>query len=249
MSLERRCTAHTERPIGVVDVKLETSLDDFISPSMSFFASRDVPCEYAGEAYCLWNGFIGASPGNPIIVRAVERLINLIEERSDMYDMERESCRRSGSEMQVWKVRAQPLLFLSGPCALGVAMNEALHRAPLGSLSFGWIGLEPFEFGGRLDNGDVLVLIGDKYDLGEFRISQPDNGVIVAATDIEGLDKSPRKIKNPTEGEVRRFFLRHKPLPHYSNSKRGVSVWGTANVYRDSLVANENIRIRVQFID
>jgi Glycosyltransferase sugar-binding region containing DXD motif len=37
-----------------VDVMLESSLDAFITPTLSFFAPRDIPCEYAGEAYCLY---------------------------------------------------------------------------------------------------------------------------------------------------------------------------------------------------
>lgn len=232
-----------------VDVKLDGSLDAWISPSMTFFAPRDIPCEYAGEAFCLWNGFIGAAPGNPIIVRAVERLVNLIQDRADIYDMERETCRRSDSGMQVWKVRAQPLLFLSGPCALGVAMNEALHRPPLDSFPIGWIGMSGLEFGGRQDHGDVLVMVADKYDLGEFRISHPESGVIVAATDIDGLDKSPRELGNPSEGDIVRNSLRRKPIPHYSNSNRRVSVWGMANVYNDELVINERIRLNVQFME
>lgn len=232
-----------------VDVKLDTSLEAFITPSMTFFAPRDIPCEYAGEPFCLWNGLIGAAPGNPVIVRAVERLVNLIRERADIFDMEREICVQAGSGMEVWKVRAQPLLFLSGPCALGVAMNEALGRASLQSFPIGWIGMDTLEFGGRLDHGDALVMVGDKYDLGEFRISDPESGVIVASTDIFGLDKSPREWGNPTEAEIRRSSLRNRPLPHYSDSKRGVSVWGTAKAYKDDLVANERIQLNVQFIN
>jgi len=233
-----------------VDVMLEAPLDSFITPSMSFFAARDIPCEYAGEAYCLWNGFIGSSPGNPVLVRAVERLVNLIQERADIYDMEREACRQIGPAMDVWKVRAQPLLFMSGPCALGVALNRALNRSSLDSLPVGWVGMDDIEFGGGTqDAGDALVMVGDKYDLGEFRISDPERSFIVASTNINGLDKSPREWGNPIAGEIRRQSLRHSPLPHYSNSKRGVSLWGTANVYKDDLVANERIRLHVKVID
>ena len=46
-----------------IDILLETNLDNFLTPSLTFFAPRDVPLEFAGEPYCLWNGLIGAAPG------------------------------------------------------------------------------------------------------------------------------------------------------------------------------------------
>lgn len=153
-----------------VDVLLQGNLDAFIRPAMSFFAPRDVPCEYAGEPFCLFNGFMGSSAGNPILVHAVERLVNLIQARADIYDMEREACRHTGEGMDVWKVRAQPLLFLSGPCALGVAFNEAMNRSVLDTVPLGWHGLDHIAVRvGVPDLGDALILVGDKYDLGEFR--------------------------------------------------------------------------------
>jgi len=153
-----------------VDVLLEGNLDAFIRPAISFFAPRDVPCEYAGEPFCLFNGLMGSSPGNLVLARAVERLVNLIQARADIYDMEREVCRHTGRGMDVWKARAQPLLLLSGPCALGVAFNEALNRSALESVPLGWIGLNHVAVGGTVsDLGDALILVGDKYDLGEFR--------------------------------------------------------------------------------
>jgi Glycosyltransferase sugar-binding region containing DXD motif len=228
-------------------VKLGVPLDFMVTSSTTFFAPRDIPCEYAGEAFCLWNGFIGSAPGHPVIVQAVERLVNLVNLRADMYDMERDTCRRSGGATEVWKVRSQPLLFLSGPCALGVAMNEALQRPLLGRLPIGWISLEKFSVGGKADLGDILVLVADKYDLGQFRISHPDNGAMIASTDMSGLEKSPRDLQNPTEGDLRRLSLARTLLPHYSNSKRGVSIWGMANVYHDNFVAYEPIQLSVKF--
>jgi hypothetical protein len=128
-------------------------------------------------------------------------------------------------------------------------MNEALARPALQSFPVGWVGMHNLEYGRKTDHGDALILVGDKYDLGEFRISDPERNFIVASTDIEGLDKSPRGWGNPTEGEIRRESLRREPLPHYSNSKKGVSIWGSANVYKDNLVANEIIRFKVQYVN
>ena len=94
-----------------VDILLETNLDQFITPSLTFFAPRDEVAEFAGEPFCLWNGLIGAAPGQPFIVHAVERLVNLILDRADVYDMERDLCRDVKEPLEVWKVQLQTLLL------------------------------------------------------------------------------------------------------------------------------------------
>jgi mannosyltransferase OCH1-like enzyme len=120
-----------------IDILLEANLDTFVTPNLSFFAPRDSVVEYADEAFCLWNGIIGSEPGHPFLVRAVERLVNLIIHRADFYDLERDLCRRNGNTMENWKVRAEPHLFLSGPCALGISMNEVLNRTSLDRIDIG----------------------------------------------------------------------------------------------------------------
>jgi len=232
-----------------VDIMLDTTLDTFITPSMSFFAPRDVVGEYAGEPFCLWNGLIGAAPGHPFIVRAVERLVNLILDRADLYDMEQDICQRVDYPVDTWKVRAEPLLLFSGPCALGVAANEAMNRPSLEAFDIGWLGLEDLGYGGKQDHGDALILVGDKFDTGAFRISDPERNFVVASTELPGLIKNARLPRNPTEGEKRRQVLRKKPLPHYSTSARGTFVWGSRNIYKDDLVSNERLEFNVQYED
>lgn len=122
------------------DVLLETSLDIFVTPSMSFFVPLDLVGADYDEEFCLWNGLIGAAPGHPIIVEAVEWLINMVLNRADAYDMERELCRYGGKTTEVWKVRQSRLLLLSGPCALGVATNRALGKSnPMARIESGWL--------------------------------------------------------------------------------------------------------------
>jgi mannosyltransferase OCH1-like enzyme len=232
-----------------VDIMLETTLDTFITPSMSFFAPRDVVGEYAGEPFCLWNGLIGAAPGHPFIVRAVERLVSLILERSDLYDMERDICRLADEPAETWKIRAEPLLLFSGPCALGVAANEVLNRSSLASFDTGWLGLDSLNYGGKQDHGDALILVGDKFDTGAFRISDPERNFVVASTELPGLVKTARSSPNPTEGEKRRRVLRKKPLPHYSSFASDTFVWGSRNIYKDNLVTNERIKFHVCYDD
>jgi predicted secreted protein len=237
-----------------IDIMLQGSLDALITSSLSFFVPRDVPCAYAGEAYCLWNGLIGSSPGNPIIVRAVERLVNFIEDRADMYDMERATCLRSQSsstdrfdvDYEVWKLRAEPLLVLSGPCGLGMAMNEALQRHPLTSIPLGGMRIDPVQSADLGDHGDALILLGDKYDLGEFRISHPETGCIIAATDIlSDLDKSAVEL-DPAFAAQNSSLRQRKDTPqHYSKSKTDHVIWGAANVYKDNLVRSERILLHL----
>lgn len=232
-----------------VDVMLDTNLDSFITPSMSFFAPRDIVGEYAGQPFCLWNGLIGAAPGHPFLIRAVERLVNLILDRSDLYDMERDICRRSEKPIELWKVRAEPLLLFSGPCALGVAANEALNRSSLEPFDIGWISMENLGFGGKDDHGDALILVGDKFDMGAFRISDPERNFVVASTDLDGVEKKARIMANPTIVERNLNDTRQKQLPHYSKTAKGVYVWGSARVYKDNEVANEKIKFFPQYHD
>ena len=138
-----------------VDILLDSNLEHFVTPDLSFFVPRDMVGEYADEAFCLWNGFIGSSPGHPFLVRAVERLVNLISRRADLYDMEQDLCRRQGRKTETWKVRAEPLLLFSGPCALGAAVNDVLGRPSLNRFDIGWL---PSDDSGE-DYGDALVLV------------------------------------------------------------------------------------------
>ena len=225
-----------------IDVLLETTLDTFITPEVSFFGPRDIPCEYAGEAFCIWNGLLGAEPGHPIVVRAVERMVNLIQHRADMYDMEQEICQRNGPSASIWKLRAQPLLFLTGPCGLGVALNEAMGKGSLASVPLGWSLAQNREAVGDIDHGDVLILVGDKHDLGEFRFSDPERNFIVASTDLQDLDRS--RFSWETEGTSRG---RHANRLHYSNSRKYMRVWGSDGVYVDDEVTDETIHISASY--
>ena len=55
-----------------------------------------------------------------------------------MYDMERTVCAFSGvDKLENWKIRTEPGLMLSGPCALGFAVNNALGNEPLSKFTSG----------------------------------------------------------------------------------------------------------------
>jgi hypothetical protein len=142
------------------DVQLETSLDAFLTSDLSFFVPRETIRDLAGQDYCLWNGLLGAAPGHPIIVKAVERMLQVITKREDYYDVEQRTCLADGRSAPMWKLRSLPTLLLSGPCALGMSVNEALGRKDLlASYEPGW--LQPMQTTGPGERhiGDCLILM------------------------------------------------------------------------------------------
>jgi mannosyltransferase OCH1-like enzyme len=247
-----------------VDVMLETNLDHLIRPGLSFFVPRDVVGECVDQAFCLWNGLIGAVPGHPIIIQAVERLVNHILNRADVHDMHRAICQNDPNNTEIWKVYTHPILSLSGPCALGIAMNEALGRPSLQAIETGWMSLEKAKKAqitlrkeekeyttdsadSYVDYGDALILILDKHDLGGFRFSDPERNLIVASTDLAGLEKKARSIANPTHADMKREAeqnRRRQQQGHYSKAGHGSLVWGIQGIYKDALVS----RIRIHFV-
>jgi hypothetical protein len=143
-----------------VDVKLDINLDSFITPNLGFFTPQDLVAGHGDGNYCLWNGLIGAAPGHAFLVSAVERTLNLVLNRGDYYDMEREACRYASDSgaIEVWKLRALEILLLTGPCALGVSVNSALRKqSSVEIVNTGWLRMPPGPV--HADVGDVLILV------------------------------------------------------------------------------------------
>ena len=95
---------------------------------------------------------------------------------------------------------------------------------------------------------DILKLIdfglkGDKFDLGAFRFSDPERGLIIASTDLPGVDKEPRDDPYLTRKDERMQKVRRPQLPHYSSTGAGREVWGTHGVYVDDMVNHEEIQL------
>mmetsp|Transcript_23555 Transcript_23555/g.67846 ORF Transcript_23555/g.67846 Transcript_23555/m.67846 type:complete len:605 (+) Transcript_23555:93-1907(+) len=227
-----------------VDVMLDTTLDAFVAPTMGFFVPLDAVGQQVDEKFCLWNGLIGSAPGHPYIIRAVERMMNLVLNRADLYDMEREICRDEKHMGETWKTRIEPNLLLSGPCALGVAVNEAIGRDPLSKFEEG-LAAAANAVGSQNIPGDTLVLVLDKSDLGALRMSDVDRNLIVATTDMPGLNKDPIKPVSTRLGDVgRKGKVPGERPPHYSFAGKGDWLWGTKYVYSDDLTANELVRLK-----
>jgi hypothetical protein len=150
-----------------IDVMLDANLDQFITPDLAFFAPIDSVGVYADESFCLWNGLIGSAPAHPALANAIEWMVNLVSSRGDLYDIERAVCEVTGiDKMENWKVRAEPGLILSGPCALGLATNNALGKESLSKFVPGLMRLSsttsaPGNAHRESDDviGDVMILV------------------------------------------------------------------------------------------
>jgi len=230
-----------------VDLLLETNLDTFITPTLSFLTARDDGIATAhDQPFCLWNGIIAAAPGHPVIAKAVERLINLVLMRADLFDMEREMCRASGKLAEAWKIRLVPILLVSGPCALGAATNQVIGRnSHLERLELGWI---PFNTSGVLFPrafSEGLLLKNDKFDFEAHRFTDIDRNIMFASTDVPDLAKDP--LFPP---EVRPQ-LRHEPAPkrspHYSYLEFIDEVFGSQGVYIDDQVQHEVVKLMLHY--
>jgi len=212
---------------------LETTLDTLLSSSSSnltFIVARDTPAGYNNQYFCLWNGFIATTPGHPIIIKMVQRVMHVIQTRSDILDIEQSLCSILGKDhTDVWKIRYEPGLLLTGPCALGLAVNEAT----LGSNNI----LHPFPLGiSPHSNIDTTIhfLSLQKNDLGYIRLRDIERNVIIATTDLDDIVSMKTLSKSVSKRD------------HYSKAADGPWVYASKNVYKDDYVMDVAYDIQVK---
>ena len=90
--------------------------------------------------------------------------------------------------------------------------------------------------------GDVLLLHASKADMGAFRFSYVDRGVIVASTNMEGMLSTDKDAFDPL---IERSNLGTWEVMHYSKSEIGVDVFGSEQVYVDKFVTNEVVHLSI----
>ena len=212
-----------------IDVQLDTDLNSFLEADISFFVPRDCPLDrWPNSNFCLWNGFMGSVPGHPILLQAVEDVMNHVLNRMDYYDIEGTLIQMdTGSE--VWKLRSIPILLLTGPCALGMSVNKAAKIPNT---------LRGFPVGWLPEMKGVLMLHTDRYDLGELRFTDLDRNLLVGSSNAGALSR--RAIRQDMES------LSKKESVHYSKSES--EIVGEHGVYRDDKTANEHIRLQYQLL-
>ena len=151
---------------------LNGNLDNFISPDLSFFAPIDAVGAFADEQFCIWNGLLGSAPAHPVLKNVIEWMVNLVSKRGDLYDIERGVCHLAGYDsLESWKIRAEPGLVLSGPCALGLALNTALGNEPLERIRTGllrWNDGAAKDLVAKNSVGNVMILLVSQSYLRQF---------------------------------------------------------------------------------
>jgi Glycosyltransferase sugar-binding region containing DXD motif len=221
-----------------IDVQLEADLDNFITDDLSFFIPRDVPLDYWPDSnYCLWNGLMGSSPGNPILAKAVEDILFTIQNRYDYNDIERKLCYHD-INAHIWKLRSLPILILTGPCSLGMSVNSAIGQHDLLSGHvLGWLKTQNVSADRQPKNynwGNAFTLLADRNDLGELRFTDIHRNLLIASSDQDRITKTPI-----SDGKPRIF----NPSTHYSKSE--TDIVGEHGVYKDDIAFEENVKVVV----
>lgn len=221
-----------------MDVLLETNLEEAIAPDVGFMTPMDEPGIKVGQQACLWNGFMAVAPGHPFVAKTIELVVNNIRNRFTSVDYDDMLCPDPVlSASHLWDI-----LFTTGPCILGTAMNLVLQRHPQTGFTTGELDIwdrssdssdksqppplvEPED--PRLAiPGRSIILRQNKNDIGAHRFTLEERNLIVCSTDMPDYDDRPKK-------------------PHYAESGKQTSLYGTTQLYSDFSSANEEIRVVV----
>lgn len=203
-----------------VDVMAESLLDSVIDDDSSFISPVDNVGEITGHQHCLWNGLIASSPGHPFLAAAIETVVNNVRNRFTTVDIMDSLCPHP---IDFHTAHRYDLLFTTGPCILGTAINRFLGRPPQTSFYTNeTLTQESFP-------GKAIFLEANKEDMGAHRFTMIQKNYIVAATDIPGSDDRDA-LKGHDQGN------------HYSKIKKHGRVFGSALVYKDENIANERVK-------
>lgn len=194
-----------------VDVELTSDLDALLEEDdVAFIIPIDEPGRKAGNGSCLWNGMIGASPGHPFIAKALEMAVNQIRNRFTAVDMDNMLC---GPSISLDHSHQWDLLYLTGPCLIGAAINKVLGRGLQSVINPG--DLAAFE-ANTIIQGRTVILSQNKEDMGWHRFTWLDRNLIVAGTDCPDYDDRVGQ-------------------KHYSDKQDSIkmALFGTKSIYRD----------------
>lgn len=213
-----------------IDVFLSVDLDLTFVGDVGFMTVVDEPGAKHNHRSCLWNGFIAVAPGHPFISKTIEMVVNVVRNRFKSIDIDNMMC--PGPVLHL--SHQFDLLYVTGPCIFGAAVNNVLQRHPQAGFEPGELSLWPETMKPELDDerylipGRSVILSQNKDDMGWHRFTWLERNTIIAGTDIPGYSK-----EKPTE-------------EHYSQKTREKNTFfGLHNVYKDQLAANENIQLKI----
>ena len=115
----------------------------------------------------------------------------------------------------------------AGPCILGATVNKMFGKHPQTSFHVG--DLDASSSRDLNIPGRVVILDGNKADMGAFRFTFTEKNLIVAATDMPDFEDKPTDRKNH----------------HYSLSSKKGKLYGLRGIYKNSVVAHEKIRFEL----
>jgi hypothetical protein len=183
---------------------------------------------------CLWNGFLAASPGHPFLARTIQIVVNNIRNRSTSVDIDDMLCpdktyhRLPDLDLS----HSFDLLYLTGPCILGGAINDVLGRHMQTHITPGEIDIWDLTVLKSMGDeihfipGRTIILSQNKSDMGAHRFTYLEKNLLVAATDMPEYDD-------------------RKDIKHYSDSKKEKMqpLFGTKDVYHDFVPVHETINV------
>lgn len=170
----------------------------------------------------MWNGMIAAAPGHPFIAKSLEMIVNQIRNRFTAVDIDNMLCPGVALEHS----HAWDLLFITGPCVIGAAINVVLGRSLQSEIIPGDLMTSQAE--GEIP-GRSIILSQNKNDMGWHRFTWLDKNIIVAGTDMPDYDdRSNQK--------------------HYSDKPQAIktALFGTKNIYKDFISKNEDIKMTIR---
>jgi len=187
----------------------------------------------------LWNDFLAAAPGHPVVAKTIEMVVNNIRNRYTAVDIDNMLCptRAHHRLPDLDLSHSFDLLYITGPCMLGGALNTVLgkhiqsHIAPgeLNTLNtMKQVATELPSDESHFIQGRTIILGQNKNDMGSHRFTFLENNLIVATTDMPGYDD-------------------RKGAKHYSDSKNEKRhiLFGMKGIFKNLSPANEWIRIFV----
>lgn len=210
-----------------VDVQLNMDLDALLEGDIGFAVPIDAPGRDSENGSCVWNGLVAASPGHPFIARAIELVVNQIRNRMTSVDLDNMLC----PDVVLQHSHFWDLLFVTGPCALGGAINSVLGRRLQHHIAPGE--LDILNSTGRMDGiilpGRTIIFDQNKEDMGSHRFTWLEKNVVVATTDMPDYDD------------------RGNDKVHYSDKGGEKQImFGLRNVYADLVPVREKIRVLVE---
>jgi hypothetical protein len=110
-----------------IDTLRLSNLDDVIKNDTGFMVPLDLQ-QFSpyNSTLCLWNGLMAASPGHPYLAQVIENVVNGVRNRYNLVDFAHMvSCPFQTDPKEMFAVA---YLYATGPCMLGLSVNQVLGR-------------------------------------------------------------------------------------------------------------------------